>query len=64
MSKTEIEYCNNCRTDTPHRIRHRVSKDGKKGYTGYREYKWCLTCGQKPDKAQKAKTAKHISLHG
>ena len=62
MSKTTIELCSNCEKDTPHRIRHRVFKDGKNGYKGYQEYKFCLTCGKKPVKQEKAKTAKHYSF--
>ena len=64
MSKKVVEYCNVCGIDTPHRIRHRITKNGGKEYKGMNRYEFCLTCGTRDSKMVKAKTTKHISLHG
>ena len=64
MSKKEIEYCNVCDKDTPHMIRHRLSKSGKKEFTNMSTYEHCLTCGTRETRGTKAKTVKHVSLRG
>jgi len=63
MSKVVVEYCSVCDKDTPHRLRHRLSKSGKKEFTNMSTYEFCLTCGTRETKAARTKTAKHLSLN-
>jgi ribosomal protein L44E len=61
MSKNVIEFCENCRTDTPHKIKHHWVWSNKSRVEITNPMR-CLTCGYMPLKAQKTKTNKHISL--